>query len=488
MRPLLVLLAMVAFACCCTHAVESEPSKAVMASAVVPSKPFTPLCSTIGSDGGAVCPSSWGQAAWFVDPQNVSTCASDANATCSLATCGTSGDGPCRSYAQIATRWGTNSPVIGQPTVVNVMSPMMSADVMFLDPHVVGASSYLSISCALGAVSQAWTGTLGTVTAKNVATNTLLASTFSVGGQAADQLIVNSTHPSRAILTGLKTGSTWNLSQPLTGCAPGSCLSSSLVEVNSWTSGDVVTAYTPLPIYTPGGQPVANDIVNGESFAVWITGCTLQSVNGPEQAPFSGNQYVALVDDVSNRFHQDSAWGGQGAPRLVNTDVVLQYHGTVSRISGGKIGFGNKFAVFNGGILDDDVILGDVVYWYGAPGVESQEGGNAIGSAYFGLGLVTYSYTTIGTQAWGPGYLYVNAGAWLQYPTGASGAANSLLFGGAIHIDGATTACSHTGAAPDVVDCGISLTPANLDALQGAAGFGGYAYAPGGGTITNVAQ
>ena len=444
-----------------------------------------------GQVGPFVPPASWSQATWCIDNANVSTCASDNNRTCASCSC-SSGDGPCLTHGSIVSRWGTPTPTIQQATTISILSNMSSADPFITAPFSVTTSGYLTYSCALNATSQAWTGTLGTVTAKSFGTGgsgTVLASTFSVGGQATDQLLVNTTHQSRAILTSLRTGSTWNISQPLTGCVPGvaGTASCSPVEVNSWASGDTVTAYTPINIYTPGGQPIANDIVDGEGFAVWITGCALQSVNGDEQSPFSGNSLISLVDVVSHRLHQDSTWGGQGAPRLVNTDVILQYHGTVSTISGGKIGFGNKFAVFNGGSLNDDVILGDVVYWYGTPGLVSQEGANSIASAYFAIGLVTYSYTTIGTQMWGPGSLYVNAGAWLQYPTGGSGATNSLLMG-VIHINGATTACSHSGAAPDVVDCGISLTTAHLDASQGAAGFGGFAYSPGGGTITNVAQ
>ena len=444
--------------------------------------PYTP-----GQIGPFVIPASWQQAAWYVDGSNASGCASDNNRTCSLSTCGTSGDGPCLTMSSIASRWGTYSPRLQQATTITIMSSMVASDVSYFNPFVEGNMSYLSVSCALDVAQQAWTGTLGTVTARNMSGGTLLRSTFTTGGVVAtDQLLVNYTHPSRAWVASLQSGTTWNLTQPVAPtCVPPTC---TVTEVNAWASGDSVIAYNPSNVYTPQANPVASDIVNGEGFGVWITGCDLQSVYGTEQSPFVGNKYTILVDTVSNRFHQDSTWGGVGAPVLVNTDVIEQYHGTMSRISAGKIGFGNKFAVFNGGILDNDVVLGDTVFWYGLPAVQTDEGGNAIVSAYFSIGLTAYSYTSVQTQIWGPGALYVNAGGWLQYPTGIGGAVSSLLLTGAMHIAGSTTACSHTSAAPDVVDCGISVTPAHLDAAQGVAGFGGYAYSPGGGVISNVAQ
>lgn len=56
---------------------------------------------------------------------------------------------------------------------------------------------------------------------------------------------------------------------------------------------------------------------------------------------------------------------------------------------------------------------------------------------------------------------------------------------GGLSINGSPNACSHTSAAPDVVNCGIAVTAANLDAAAGATGFGGNAFIPGGGSISN---
>ncbi len=48
--------------------------------------------------------------------------------------------------------------------------------------------------------------------------------------------------------------------------------------------------------------------------------------------------------------------------------------------------------------------------------------------------------------------------------------------------------CSSTGGSSPTTACGISITPTNLDLAVGSGGFGGTAFAIGGGTISNVAQ
>jgi hypothetical protein len=61
--------------------------------------------------------------------------------------------------------------------------------------------------------------------------------------------------------------------------------------------------------------------------------------------------------------------------------------------------------------------------------------------------------------------------------------ASGLVTG--IQLNGAfNTACSHTNAAPDVINCGITTTPAHLDAAAGAAGFGQNAFNLGGASVS----
>jgi len=86
-------------------------------------------------------------------------------------------------------------------------------------------------------------------------------------------------------------------------------------------------------------------------------------------------------------------------------------------------------------------------------------------------------------------YLIVQGviGASQQVATGtlsgvtAKNQATNTLFSAT--LNGFTTAYSLNGT---TLNAGISITPANLDAAVGATGFGGFAWRPGGGSITNT--
>ena len=316
-----LLLLLFVVRCATTPAQEAaKRNEAVMGAAVVPTKPFTPLCSTVGADGGAVCPSSWGQAAWFLDPQNTSTCASDGNATCALSTCGTPGDGPCLSYAQISTRWGTVSPRIRQTTTLTVMSSMSPADVGYLNPLVEGTSNQFVVTCTLGSAQQQWSQALGAVTVKNRATPQLLAAVITPALPAVDQYLVNSGPggAGSAWITHDQSGTTWNISQPVTGCTPASCVSvaGSLAENNSWTTGDTVTAYVPSKIYFSQILPQTTASTSQRTGlpAVTISQCFVAAIGGAsDTSALAINQLVSIQNSEVQTTTTDSLNGVAGA-------------------------------------------------------------------------------------------------------------------------------------------------------------------------------
>ena len=77
------------------------------------------------------------------------------------------------------------------------------------------------------------------------------------------------------------------------------------------------------------------------------------------------------------------------------------------------------------------------------------------GSAAFGESGLPLLY--------GGGALSVFQNGHVQFPTGAGSAAASMPLSGGLTIDSFTTACGHTNATPDVVDCGRNITAALLD-------------------------
>jgi hypothetical protein len=77
-----------------------------------------------GNASAAQCGPACTVSSWYIDPQNTTTCASDAN-SCTSATCSGAGIGPCLTYQQIVTRRGSTSPVYpyGQSYTIFFLSP-----------------------------------------------------------------------------------------------------------------------------------------------------------------------------------------------------------------------------------------------------------------------------------------------------------------------------------------------------------------------------
>jgi len=245
MKKFIVLLGLLLIACAHDRSITSSTALGA----------FTP-----GQVGPFVIPASWKQTAWFIDNANSTGCASDNNRTCSSSSC-TSGDGPCLTYGSIATRWGTYYPKLQQATVVTVIGNMASSDIIYAGPAVEGTSSLLSVSCALP--TPTWTGTLGTVTAKNRTTAQLTTAVITAAGVAANQLIINTTHPSYN-WTKSNSGTTWTVSEPISGCsAPAtSCAPAESDWTNATNNGDTVAGYTLPNIYMVAANPTTNNSIN----------------------------------------------------------------------------------------------------------------------------------------------------------------------------------------------------------------------------------
>lgn len=438
-----------------------------------------------GSFGPPVYQASWAQAAWYIDPANSSTCASDTNKTCSIATCGTSGDGPCVTYAQVAARWGTYAPRIRQATVVTFLSSQPdNTDPVIWKPYVENGG-YTEIAAALPTAAQ--TGTLASVVAKNRATPQLLNATIGAGG-AAGQLIVNTTHPSRAFLYTNSSGNAWNMTQPIAPLTIPFNPFPAGTEVDTWANGDAFSVYTLLSV----------DVVDYEP--TWVAGVTsvagdsgfIYQVSVPAigQSPqLNLNANIVVLDSVLNPTTTVTSQdvGIQGFFAINVYDPFALYCSGPASINSNV----QSFFMIRGGfqiILVAPAISmsRDVIFGIGTYGV-SMGVGNALLSNFYISATNTwdaYGITQVTAPVWGPGTLNAVGQGRIKYPTGSGAAAANLLTTG-LQINQGTTACSHSNATPDVVSCGITLSAANLDAAQGASGFGGLAYVPGGGSITS---
>lgn len=424
-------------------------------------------------------PIAWSVPAWFVDIANVSGNASDGNA------CTTSG-APCLTKAEIIYhRWGTPSPTING---VNVVITYLSSDTTDNDPGVFTPtfinSGTLTHTTPLPAAS--FTGTLLVVTAKAVATNQPLTSTFTTttGAIATKMLLVNATHPSRAWAIRNTAGGTWLISQPFVAYAgTGFPI---FTEVDTWANGDAVSGYALTRVllskiggttsgitgaFTPSHIVQQLDIfqpVNGVLIAdqnAWFVVIECSS----SFSLSAGNAYNGVTPNIvgnSNFFLADisslgppatvslSIVGGaefsfHGVNMFVGTDTILGHHGI---LAGGNYGIGSIYMepTTGGDLQISGLALMSSGTLYGSSGALTVAGGE--------LDIIGATAVTR-----------------LAIPT--------LYLG---HFGAPTSGYSNlTTAGVAVVHLVGSLTPAAIDAAAGAAGFGGYAYG-GGGTISKV--
>jgi hypothetical protein len=191
--------------------------------------------------------------AWAWDWGNSTTCADDRN-TCTTATCGAAGSfvGPCLHFGEIKRRlYQSGWPRFRQPTTFTALSSAPdNTDVVNLEAYLEN-QAYVVIQGALPAPVQ--TGTLGSVINVSPLTNSLQLTQAVFGpGLAAGELVVNTTHPSRAWLWANVSGNTWTTTQPMTPNPPPMVTPTFGPKYVQWQTGDAYAIYQPINV------PIAN--------------------------------------------------------------------------------------------------------------------------------------------------------------------------------------------------------------------------------------
>ena len=441
---------------------------------------------TYGALGSIYPPPSWAVANWYVDPANSTAAASDNNSC-------TSSGAPCLTWKEIIRRYGTYEPVLRQNTTVTFLSSHTDdSDPVIWRPF----SSHqvvVQIQGSLGASQQIATGTISSLTAKNRATPQLLQATFPAG-VVSHLLVVNSTHASRAWTYAQVSGNTYSISQPLTAFVPGTTFNPS--EVDTWANTDSVTLYQPVSVNLVQFKPQLLEGGGGGGSLAYASGYVYNiKIFQPTGGEFTRlGSTVGMIESSSARgvtWDVASQTSALGVLPNVNDDFIGAIGiGTLAAkpsidattgIYGGLIEF-NGYAV--GVYFDFDVIMhfGISAAWSNIGTAEVDSGGTL---TVYG-GPVDLQRNKSGSNIlWGAGTLNVTGGANFVYPSGANQAAASLKIS-TLQINGGTTACSVGTGASAAWNCGITVTAAHLDAAVGSAGFGGVAYNPGGGSITNL--
>jgi hypothetical protein len=161
-----------------------------------------------------ILPAAWSVASWFVDPQNVSGTASDANAC-------TSSGAPCLTWQEINVhRWGCLGspgacPRIRQTTTITFLSSHTdNSDPVVLVPQIENASVF-SLQGTTPTVATSTTFTLNAAKNRTAGANAMLSGSFAAGSPAACVLVQNTTaaKSSRAWVYTTAGGSNWNRSR-----------------------------------------------------------------------------------------------------------------------------------------------------------------------------------------------------------------------------------------------------------------------------------
>lgn len=457
----------------------------ILLSVLVAASCSKPQAHTFGASGGTaspIIPASWAVPAWFVDPANVSTTASDSNNCTSIST-------PCLTWQEINVhRWGCGGspaqcPRLRQNTAIEfISSASNNSDPVYFNPTI-EAGAIIQIFGPLGAAQQVATGVLSNVTAKNRATPQLLLAQS--GATAPGQFVVNSTHPSNAWTYKLSSGSIYSMTEPSVAAVVPSF--SCGTPVDTWTNGDSVTVYQPVAVnissisatFDQGSGAGSNTVVYVYNVSIFDPG-TFNTAYLYNSTMFesSSSRYVAYGEPYNGATFCNSEF----------LDGVQATSDTLpTTFNAGAVDYGATFtawAVSNTSFNNDVILRGDILVRASGSKSGPAPFGSGGGPAYLDTSTVfTVAGAFLGTGGiwWGPGTINVNSSGRFNY---TSPAATNLIVT-TLQLNGGTTGHTvNTAANVDVPCGGITVNKANLDAANTAVcastGFGGLAFNPGG--------
>jgi hypothetical protein len=427
----------------------------------------------------AIPPIAWSVIDWEIDPQNTTGCASDAN-DCISATCGSAGDGPCLTWAQVVSRLGSKSPsydgaVSSLFTVTFLSSQSAGVDMIDFQPILQNGAQHVIQTRPVQVAS----GTLSSVTLNTVGVNGsgMPLKAALPGASAQFDLVINTTRAnSRSLVLRIDTGIA-TLTQPT---AAGGLIPAS---VTTWVSGDAVTVYS-MPSLNVARYRAATSAqsIGGRTAVGGIYQATLVAPGQPlidyGNLPlirdcivegYTTSRAGAFVDDiftVENPLVEPLICGGA----CTGTAVVSATGYTDNGDSGISAGFIDDCALFStsNSVIDAGVYI-------------------TTAGLMFILGRTDI---ITGGFFYGPGKVQVIGAAQLNIPnTSTSGV--DVFKNGTLQI-GQLSASSAYDTSTGVWHPSIALglaggVGANLDQTIGGGGFAGSAVSPGFGSIVKTA-
>jgi hypothetical protein len=436
---------------------------------------------------GPIIPPSWTVPQWYVDPSNSSGAASDNNNCTTTST-------PCLTWHEINDhRWGC----LGSPQACPRLR--QNTNITFLSSHTTNAdpviflpsienSSFVTMQGAAPTVVA--TVSLSGVTPRSTAagSNSLLIANLGASA-TVNMLLENTTHPSRAWSYASLGGNSFSITQPMVKLAT-PFAKTSPAEVNTWTTGDSVKLMVPIAINIVQAIPVMTDLDPVTSYNV-LNIYQLSVFNPASDADQMVLGEFSAIGETSIGRVANISGGFSG-----NTDTLTSFN---SLMNSGSLSTYCSFFMYGGAIgaavsattaailLDEDVIIG-------GGGFQISGGRIEVSRVYLDATLSLFTGNVqIVQQFFTPAIVYGSATGTILV-TGNSRVAVSgdtyahiftapTLISPGISLNGSSTGCSSTGGATPTIACGISTTPAHLDAAAGAAGFGGNAFVLGGASV-----
>jgi len=471
----------------------SEPIGSLVRGSADNTSPF-PLLSS-ATPGGLIPPSngSWSAGTIFIDPLGVLATSSDGNDGRTRATA-------LRTWRQYIQLLGTLTPYLQVNTTVTFLSSPNPAnpDPVVCTP-IVGPAQYVLQGDTPTLVN---TIVLAAVTAKNRAagTNSALQANLGASG-AVGQLLINTTRGnSVAWVEKSLGGNVFQLSQPMTPQTPAAGFVNPPTEVDTWANGDSVQLTQPIAINLSVFRPTLQEFstVLQPNYPALFQ-CNVADPNLFGSPCFVG-QFTLLGQCGFTRFMiYDPSTETLNFNCLCQAGQVV-LGGGVEFLGGGisGVGAGGVNILCGGVIIDADYIVGAPMTLSGSS-IGNVAVAATIGTLFLDANLTIESGTVqLSLADYNVGVLYGSAGHNV-FLLGNSRLANvtghtfvqaftaPALVAPGIVLNGNSTASSHTGASPDVLNSGISTTPAHLDSAAGVAGFGGTAFVLGGASVSNVA-
>lgn len=420
---------------------------------------------------------SWAVAAWWISPAH----GSNSNP-------GTEAE-PLETYSELARRWGTVEPVLNQATTIQYLDyPSVPAS----DPIIVRAKGSANLTIAGPGVTQTpvITTTIAGLSALSTSSGTGWEMT-AWAGAAVGQMVINASRSDSVGFVSAIVSSVAVVTQPMAPSAP----NSGGANNNAWADGDSITVY-PASSAVDIIEATYRSVLGGASFV----GLALERLNFGGEAPRIGGDILNLIECyASARFVElepttalINIYNGyyavlEGGPSAGASESQIN---AVSML-GGAIGAGNLASLGLGQntYIQGTVYAGTLLSSAGGFGVlltDGTAGDNSIGPVIGNQLQVAISGTI-----WGPStvkgiYLEANARGFYANPD----ATQAFLGGVPLLLNNSTSGLSRTTTDGTYTWFGpIAITPANLNAAAGNAGFGGTAFAEfGSACLTNQAN